>query len=149
MALDNASMYLGDKIQEGKRRLQVSITLISISTNLRPYLVSIPDQTRCSSLSSKTAFVTSTDASHLILLRYSCKSFEYGRGYNSTGEFQSDLYMKGVGQCKLRSGNQKSYKLKSCVYDYYEKKVSSEGRSAVIVPYAFLLSLSVVLSAMI
>lgn len=67
--------------------------------------------------------------------------------------FQDDLFAKSVGLCKLRNENTKSHKLKSCMYNYYVKKSSSEppaGNAGVMtVPYALLLSLSVVLSAMI
>lgn len=57
--------------------------------------------------------------------------------------------MKGVGQCKLRSENKDSYKLKSCVYNYYEKRPPSKGSVGMIAPYVLLLSLSVVIAAVI
>ena len=85
----------------------------------------------------------------------SCKSFEYGHGYNSQGEFQNDLFIKEIGQCKLKGFNRKSYKLKSCTYNYYERiedappgsttESSPTGSTAVMFNSALLLSFSVVL----
>ncbi|XP_020622257.1 uncharacterized protein LOC110059879 [Orbicella faveolata] len=74
----------------------------------------------------------------------SCKSFEYGHGYNSQGEFQNNLFIKELGQCKLKSVNRKSYKLKSCGFNYYEKNEDSPpGSRAVMLNSVLLLSLSV------
>ena len=72
--------------------------------------------------------------------------------------FQNDLFIKEVGQCKLKSGNTKSYELKSCAYNYYEKTeadyettektgaYSPTENRAVMLNSALLLSLSVVIS---
>lgn len=85
----------------------------------------------------------------------SCKSFEYGHGYNSQGEFQNDLFIREVGQCKLKSVNRKSYKLKPCSYNYYEKTEaddettdasSTPGNTAVMLNSALFLSLFVVIA---
>ena len=81
---------------------------------------------------------------HHIPLPSSCKSFDYGRGYKKDGTFQSELYMKGVGQCTRWSADQTSVKLKSCSYNYYYKKdPEPTGSAASFVPFAFLLSMSV------
>ncbi|KAL9976636.1 hypothetical protein ACROYT_G013958 [Oculina patagonica] len=52
----------------------------------------------------------------------SCKSFEYGLGYISSGTFLNTLYKQGLGQCKIESVDTSHNKLTSCYYDYYEKK---------------------------
>lgn len=52
----------------------------------------------------------------------SCKSLEYGLGYSSRGKFANSLKKQGLGQCKLRSVDATTEELKSCYYDYYEKK---------------------------
>ena len=52
----------------------------------------------------------------------SCKSLEYGLGYSSSGKFANSLYKQGLGQCKLRSVDAPTEDLKSCYYDYYQKK---------------------------
>ena len=80
----------------------------------------------------------------------SCKAFEYGHGYNSQGEFQNDLFIKEVGQCKLKSVNRKSYKLKSCGFNYYEKSTEdspppSTDSTTVSPNSALLLSLPVLI----
>ena len=80
---------------------------------------------------------------------------EYGHGYNSQGEFQNDLFIREVGQCKLKSVNRKSYKLKPCSYNYYEKTEaddettdasSTPGNTAVMLNSALFLSLFVVIA---
>lgn len=63
-----------------------------------------------------------TDSHFLFYLTCSCKSFEYGLGYNSSSRFLSTLYKQGLGQCKLRSVDATTNEMKSCYYDYYEKK---------------------------
>ena len=52
----------------------------------------------------------------------SCKSLEYGLGYSSSGKFTNSLYKQGLGQCKLRSVEAPTDDLKSCYFDYYQKK---------------------------
>lgn len=52
----------------------------------------------------------------------SCKSLEYGLGYSTSGKFVNSLYKDGLGQCKLQSVDATTEELKSCYYDYYEKK---------------------------
>ena len=81
----------------------------------------------------------------LDVFHFSCKSFEYGHGYNSKGVFKDDLFFKKLGQCKLRREDTESHKLKSCAYNYYEKTTST-GSAVANVPLALLLSLSVVTS---
>lgn len=51
-----------------------------------------------------------------------CKSLEYGVGYSSGGRFVNTLYKQGLGQCKLRAVDATTNELRSCYYDYYEKK---------------------------
>ena len=82
-------------------------------------------------------------------LRFSCKSFDYGRGYNKLGSFQSDLYTKDVGQCKRWSVGKSKYGIKSCPFDYFEKEETSRGSMTVTVAqFVILLSLSGVMSVM-
>ncbi|KAM7434693.1 Jag1p [Porites harrisoni] len=79
----------------------------------------------------------------------SCKSFDYGRGYNKHGSFQSDLYTKDVGQCKRWSVGKSKYGIKSCPFDYFEKEETSRGSMTVTVAqFIILLSLSGVMSVM-
>ena len=47
---------------------------------------------------------------------------EYGLGYSTSGKFVNSLYKDGLGQCKLQSVDATTDELKSCYYDYYEKK---------------------------
>ena len=63
-----------------------------------------------------------TDSQLTLYWICSCKSLEYGLGYNSSGRFVNTLYKQGLGQCKLRTVDVTTNELKSCYYDYYEKK---------------------------
>ena len=61
----------------------------------------------------------------------------------------NNLYLRGLGACKLRSEGKGSYhQLQRCTYDYYEKD-ASKGNAATVLPLALLLSLSVMLSVVI
>ena len=82
-------------------------------------------------------------------LCFSCKSFDYGRGYNTHGSFQSDLYTKDVGQCKRWSVGKSKYGIKSCPFDYFEKEEASTGSVTTVARLIILLSLSGVMSVMI
>lgn len=53
---------------------------------------------------------------------YSCKSFEYGLGYNSGGKFLNALYNEALGRCKLQRTDTTNHQLRPCYFDYYEKK---------------------------
>jgi len=70
-----------------------------------------------------------SDSHFPFYLTCSCKSFEYGLGYNSSSGFLNTLYKQGLGQCKLRSVDATANELKSCYYDYYEKKPSTSAGS--------------------
>ncbi|KAJ7351097.1 hypothetical protein OS493_036787 [Desmophyllum pertusum] len=64
----------------------------------------------------------------------SCKSFGYGLGYGSRGTLVNSLHLQGLGQCKIQTMDTKHNQLKSCYYDYYEKKAPVSAGSQVSSP---------------
>ncbi|CAH3023105.1 unnamed protein product [Porites evermanni] len=66
----------------------------------------------------------------------SCKSFEYGLGYNSSGTFVNTLHIKSLGLCKLQHASVSHQPLNDCPYDYYEKKPPVSSSSDVFLSKA-------------
>ncbi|XP_022805794.1 uncharacterized protein LOC111342934 [Stylophora pistillata] len=57
----------------------------------------------------------------------SCKSFEYGLGYEENGTFVNSLHKHGLGICKMQRLDATERTLNACYYDYYEKRTVSAG----------------------
>lgn len=76
----------------------------------------------------------------------SCRSFEYGFGYSSSGRYDKTLHQSQRGQCKLLSTDTTNNKLTLCSYDYYEKRRSAYARSDPFAPSMLFLGTLVLLS---
>lgn len=89
-----------------------------------------------------------TDSHFPFYLTCSCKSFEYGLGYSSSSRFLNTLYERGLGQCKLRGVDATTNELKSCYYDYYEKKPSTSAGSRGLLSNMALFTMLVIMTFM-